>query len=91
MAQIELDNISVDELYALQKEIGSFLNSQNAAERAYCEGNPEYEEIQGDCLEKAQLMKQRIWGLAIALGIHGEFLDNYVASCKRHGLKLVVA
>lgn len=91
MAQIKLDDISVDELYALQKEIESYVSSQDAVERAYCEGSSEYEEIQGNCLEKAQVMKQRVRGLAIALGIHGEFLDEYMASCKRNGLKLVVA
>ena len=60
MAQIQLDEISVNELYALRQEIDSYMNSQNAAEWAFCEGYTEYEEIQEDCLDKAQRMKQRI-------------------------------
>jgi len=91
MAQIQLNEISVDELYALKREIDSFINTQDAAERAFCEGCAEHEEIQEDCQAKAQQMKQRIRGLAISLGIHGEFLDEYAASCQRNGLKLVVA
>lgn len=76
MTHIQLDEISVDELYALKREIDSFLNTQDAAERAYCEGYAEYEEIQEDCLDKAQRMKQRIRGLAISLGIHGSSLTS---------------
>ena len=91
MPQIQLEDISTDELYALKDEIDSFLNTQNVAERAYCEGYPEYEQLENDCQDRAQEMKQRVKSLAIALGIHGEFLDEYVASCKRNGFKLVVA
>lgn len=91
MTQIQLDEISVDELYALKNEINSFLNTQDAAERAYCEGYAEYEEIQGDCQAKAQQMKQRILWLAVLMGIHGEFLDEYMASCASYGLKVVAA
>ncbi len=91
MTQIQLDEISVEELYALQKEIDSYISTQDAAERAYCQGCSEYKEIHLSCQDKAQKMKQRIRSLAIALGVQGEFLDEYVASCKLNGLKLVVA
>ena len=93
MTQIQLDKISVsvDELYALQKEIDSYINTQDAVERAYCEGCPEYEEIHLSCQKKALKMKQRIRGLAVSMGIHGEFLDEYMASCASHGLKVVAA
>lgn len=87
---MQLDEISVDELRDLQQEIDSYINSQNAAERAFCEGYAEYEEIQEDCLDKAQRMKQRIRGLAVSMGIHGEFLDEYMASYASYG-RLVVA
>ena len=91
MPQIQLEDFSTDELYALKGEIDSFLNTADAAERAYCEGCLEYEQLENDCQDRAQQMKQRVKSLAIALGIHGEFLDEYVASCKRNGLKLIVA
>lgn len=91
MPQITLEDISADELYALKNEIDSFLNTVDASERAYCEGYPEYEQLENDCQDRSREMKQRVRSLAIALGIHGEFLDEYVASCKRNGLKLVVA
>lgn len=91
MPQIQLDDILTDELYALKAEIDSLLNTTDAAERAYCEGYPEYEQLENDCQDRAREMKQRVRSLAIALGIHGEFLDEYVASYKRNGLKLVVA
>ncbi len=91
MPQIPTDEISVDELYALQREIDAFINTQDAAERAYCEGCAEYGELLETSLNKAQVIKQRVRSLAIALGIYGEFLDEYVASCKRNGFKLVVA
>ncbi len=91
MPQITLEDISADELYALKSEIDSFLNTFDAAERAYCEGYPEHKQLENDCQDRARQMKQRVKSLAIALGIHGEFLDEYVASCKRNGFKLVVA
>ena len=91
MTQITLEDISADELYALKDEIDSFLNTADAAERAYCEGCSEYEQLEDDSQDRARQMKQRVKSLAIALGIHGEFLDEYVASCASHGLKLVVA
>lgn len=91
MPQIQLDEIPVDELYALCQEIDSYINSQNAAGWAFCEGYTEYEEIQEDCLDKAQRVKQRIRGLAVSMGMHGEFLDEYMASYKRNELKVVVA
>ena len=91
MAQIQPEDISADELYALKAEIDSFLNTADAAERAYCEGCSEYEQLENDCQDKARQMKQRVKSLAIALGIHAEFLDEYAASCKRNGFQLVVA
>lgn len=91
MAQIQLDEISVDELYALQKEIDSYINSQNAVERAFCKGYTEYEELQEDCLNKAQTMKQRIRGLAVSMEIYGEFPNEYMASYALHKLKVVAA
>ena len=91
MPQIQLEDILTDELYALKAEIDSFLNTTDAAEQAYCEGYPEYEQLENDCQDRAVKVKQRVKSLAIALGIHGEFLDKYAASCKRNGLKLVVA
>ena len=91
MSQNQLEDISVDELYALKNEIDSFINTQDAAERAYCEGYSEYEQLENDRQDRAQQMKQRIKSLAIALGIHAEFLDEYVDSCQRNGLKIVVA
>ena len=100
MPQIQLEDISANELYSLKDEIDSFLNTQDAAERAYCEGYLEYEQLESDCQARARQMKQRVKSLAIAkrcpqsgiaLGIHGEFLDEYAASCKRNGFKLVVA
>ena len=91
MPQIPIDKISVDELYALKREIDAFINTQDAAERAYCEGCAEYGELLQTSLNKAQVMKQQVRSLVSALGIHGEFLDEYVVSCQRHGLQIVVA
>ena len=93
MTQIQLDEISVsvDELYALQKEIDSYISTQGAAEQAYCEGCPEYEEIHLSCQKKGLKMKQRIRGLAVSMRIHGEFLDEHMASCAPHGFKVVAA
>ena len=91
MTQSALEGISADELYALKDEIDSFLNTQDAAERAYSEGYPEYEQLENDCQDRARQIKQRVKSLAITLGIHSEFLDEYAASCQRNGFKLVVA
>ncbi len=91
MTQFQLEDISVDELHALQREISSFINTADAVEQAYCEGYSEYELLLDDYGNRVRQIKYHIRGLAIALGIHDEFLDEYVASCHRNGLKLVVA
>lgn len=84
-------DISIDDLYCLVTEIESYISACNAAERAYCEGCSEYEELRLESLSKAVAMKAQLRSVAIQIGIHGEFLDEYMDSCKRNGLKLTVA
>ena len=91
MTYFQLEDISTDELYALRGEIDSFLNTVDATEQAYCEGYPECERLESDCQDRARQLKQRVKSLVIALGIHGELLDEYAASRQRNGFNLVVA
>ena len=86
-----LDDISVDELFKLKREIEAFVNAQDAAEQAFCDGDDEFEERTAICTEKALALKSRIRSLAIAMGVHGDFLKEYSLSCKRNGLELAPA
>lgn len=80
MPQFLLEDTSIDELFDLKKEIDSFLNAQDAAERALCEGNGEAEYIKSLAHTEALKLKKRIRGLAIEWGIHQEFLAEYEAA-----------
>ena len=86
-----LDDIEVDELFKLRREIDAFVNAQDAAEQAFCDGDSAYEERHTICTEKALALKSRIRSLAIAMGVHADFLKEYSASCKRNGLALTPA
>ena len=83
-----LDVIEVDELFKLKREIDAFVNAQDAAEQAFCDGDSAYEDCSAICTEKALALKSRIRSLAIAMGVHGDFLKEYSATCKRNGLAL---
>ena len=83
-----LDEISIDELFKLKREIDAFVNAQDAAEQAFCNGDSAYEDCQNICTEKALALKSRIRSLAIAMGVHADFLKEYNATCKRNGLAL---
>lgn len=86
-----LDDIEVDELFKLKREIDAFVNAQDAAEQAFCNGDFAYEDCQNICTEKALALKSRIRSLAIAMGVHADFLKEYSLSCKRNGLELAPA
>lgn len=73
----ELQEICPSEFFRLTMEIETYLNAQDVAERAYSEGSADYEGLQDEALLKAHKMKARIRSLAIALGIHREFLTSY--------------
>lgn len=80
--------ISIDEIFCLKNDIKSFLDTFDYAERAYCEGWSEYEEIRQDAEQEFAKLRSRIRGLAIAWGIHADFLREYTEVEKRYGLKI---
>ena len=91
MTQLQLDQINHDELYLLKKAIDSYFSIHDAAERVFCEGSGEYEELQDEVLLKAHQLKERLRSVVSDFGIHGDILNEYAASCNRNGLQLSVA
>lgn len=85
-----LEDISTDELMLLKQDIDKFLSCFDVTEELFCEGSAEYEDCRIKLAQKASALKERIRGLAIATGVHREFLQNYDASCKRNGFKLAL-
>ncbi len=77
-----VDELDVHELLKLKQEIEQFVDAQNAAEQAFCEGDSAYHECQAIASEKAQALKHRIRGLAIATGVHADFLTEYASLSK---------
>jgi len=86
-----LEDVSTDELLLLKQDIDKFMSCFGLAEELFCEGSDEYEYCRGELAQKASALKERIRGLAIATGVHREFLKNYESSCKRNGFKLALA
>ncbi len=77
-----VDEIDVHELLKLKSEIDAFVDAQDAAERAFCEGDSAYQECLAISTEKALTLKHRIRGLAIATGVHADFLTEYASLSK---------
>lgn len=70
------------ELLKLKSEIDAFVSAQDAAERAFCEGDSAYRDCLAIASQKVQAVKHRIRGLAIATGIHAAFLNEYASLSK---------
>ena len=82
---------TIDELFSFYRKLEAFLNAYQTAEWAYCENEADYQYIDEIAQERAEEMWQQLKGLAIALGIHADFLREYQESLQKHGLKLAVA
>lgn len=86
--QLDLDSINRDELFKLVTEIITLVDSLDFSERAYCEGWEEYDELRRDATQDFAKLRSRIRGLAIAWGIHADFLREYSELEQRHRLKV---
>lgn len=65
---------SYDELYLLKKEIDDLLDQVGYECEVFCQ----------------EQVKERIRGIAIDIGLHAEFLDEYIESCRKSNLVLTV-
>lgn len=88
---MEFDQDQIDELFSFKRKLDQFLDAYQTAEWAYCEHDADYEYIDELARERAQELWQQLKGLAIALGIHADFLAEYQESLQKHGLRLAVA
>lgn len=87
----DLDQIDIDDLYSLQKELGSFLDSYFLSEQLFCEGEGDYNYVRELAEENALKLRSRIKALAIDWGLHGEFLDEYLAAARVRITKMAAA
>lgn len=85
---MNLDDISIDELFALKDEITLLIDSLDFAEHAYGEGFPEYEEYRIQATSNFLKLRLHIRGVAIAWGIQADFLKEYSEVETRYGLKV---
>ena len=77
MPPINLDTICIDDLQQLRGELNEFFRAYDASESCYCDGNGEYVAIALQAEEAYKAVRKRIRDLALDLGIHAEFLDEY--------------
>lgn len=77
MPQIDLDEINIDDLQRLSTELNEFFNAYNTYQWAYCEGDSEWLQIGLRTEDKYDAVRRRIKNLAIDLGIHQQFLEEY--------------
>jgi hypothetical protein len=73
----QLEDICIEDLFSLRSDIDSFVNAYCASEEAYCEGEGDYAELRQLAESKASRLRGQVRGLAIAWGIHAEFLRQY--------------
>lgn len=85
---IDIDQINRDELFKLSSEIITFLDALDFSERAYCEGWGDYDQHRADAEKDFAKLRSRIRGLAIAWGIHADFLREYTDFSLQSKLKI---
>lgn len=83
-----LDEISIDELAQLRQELTEFFNAHDAYQWCYYEGNIDAEEVDRAAALKAELLRDRVRGLAIDWGIHKEFLNEFSENLAKKGLRI---
>lgn len=77
MPQIDLDEINLDDLATLRTELNDFFNAYNAYQACYCDGGDDWMRISLRAEDKYDAVRRRIKNLAIDLGIHQQFLEEY--------------
>ena len=85
---IDIDDMSLDELYRLLTEIKTFLDSYEFSERAYSEGSEDFTRLRIEADDDFLAVRSRIRGLAIEWGIHADFLQKYSELERQRGLKI---
>lgn len=88
MLDLILDEISVDELAQLRQELNDFFAAHDTYQWCYCEADPDTDQADRSAALKAELLRDRIRGIAIDWGIHKEFLGEFTQSLARNGLKI---
>lgn len=83
-----LDEISIDELAQLRQDLNDFFNAYQTYEWCYCEGNIDAEEVDRAAALKAELLRDRIRGIAIDWGIHKEFLREFSENLAKNGFRI---
>lgn len=87
----DLDSLDIDDLYALQKELGSFLDSYFLSEQLFCEGEADCDYVREQAEGNALKLRSRVKALAIDWGLHAEFLDEYLAAARVRTTKIAAA
>lgn len=85
---LDIDQISLDELFILKAEISTFLDSYQFSERAYCEGWGDYQQHRAEAEQDFAKLRSRLRGLAIDYGIHADFLREYSQIERDYKLKI---
>lgn len=83
-----LDEISIDELAQLRSELNDFFAAHDTYQWCYCEGDADADSADRSAALKAELLRDRIRGIAIDWGIHKEFLREFSESLAKNGLKI---
>ncbi len=88
MLDLILDGITIDELAQMRSELNDFFAAHDAYEYCYCEGSADTDRADRSAALKAELLRDRIRGIAIDWGIHKEFISEFSQNLAKNGLKI---
>lgn len=77
MLDLILDDVTLDDLATLRTELNEFFKAHDTYQWCFYESDPDTEQVDRTAALKAELLRDRIRGLAIHWGIHREFLKQY--------------
>lgn len=85
-----LGDLLIDDLAQLRQELNDFFAAHDSYQWLYCENDQDAEDVDRAAALKAELLRDRIRGIAIDWGIHKEFLSQYHEKLAKNGLKIAV-
>jgi hypothetical protein len=83
-----LQDLLIDDLAQLRADLNDFFTAYDSYEWLYCEGDGDTDSADRNAALKAELLRDRIRGIAIDWGIHKDFLQEYSRKLTDNGLKV---
>ena len=88
MLDLILQDLLIEDLAQLRADLNDFFAAHDSYQWLYCEGDDDADSADRNAALKAELLRDRIRGIAIDWGIHSEFLQEYSRKLTDNGLKI---